>query len=194
MVLRPLLPLNVLDKPLRAAILAAAESTIVQRAVKRYGDRLGAKRFVAGDTLEDFLTAAKAANARGFAVAAGILGEGVDDPAGAAAAARRYCDLLETFARDGIDANVAFKLTHLGLDIERDLAFRNALEVAQTAERLGNTMRLDMEQARYVDATLSIYRRLREQTDAAGCVLQAYLFRSWMICARCCPCARICAS
>lgn len=170
--------LNILDKPLRAAILAAAGSTLVQRTVKRYGDRLGARRFVAGETLDDFLTAAKAANARGFAVAAGILGEGVHDRDDAAAAAKQYCELLEIFARDGMDANVAFKLTHLGLDIDPDLAHDHALQVVNTAAQLQNTMRLDMEQACYVDPTLAIYRRLREKTDSVGCVLQAYLFRS----------------
>ncbi|HEY9179213.1 MAG TPA: proline dehydrogenase family protein, partial [Candidatus Baltobacteraceae bacterium] len=58
------------------------------------------------------------------------------------------------------------------------LAFENASRVAQTALDTGNTMRLDMEQSRYVDATLAIYRRLRERYPCAGAVLQAYLFRS----------------
>lgn len=173
MVLRSLLALGA-----RAAILAAAESALVQRVVKRYGDRLGAKRFVAGETLEEFLAAARAANAQGFAVAAGILGEGVADPRDAQAAADRYCDLLSTFSRDGFDANVAFKLTHLGLDIDPELAFGHAVRIAQTASNAGNTMRLDMEQSRYVDVTLNIYRRLRAEYESAGCVLQAYLFRS----------------
>ncbi|HEY5258711.1 MAG TPA: proline dehydrogenase family protein [Candidatus Baltobacteraceae bacterium] len=168
----------VLERPLRAAILAAAESPAVRRAVGRYGMRLGAKRFVAGETADEFLVAAKEANARGFAVACGILGEGVADRAEAIGAADRYCELLRIFARDGVDANVAFKLTHVGLDIDPELAFENAARIAQTALETGNTMRLDMEQSTYVDATLSAYRRLRERFACVGCVLQSCLFRS----------------
>lgn len=168
----------ILDRPLRAAILAAADSPHIRRAVSRYGFSLGAKRFVAGETAADFLAAAKAVNARGFAVACGILGEGVRSAGEASDAAEQYCALLRTFAEQRIDANVAFKVTHTGLDISPELAFENACRIAQTAKETGNTMRLDMEQSRYVDATLEIYRRLRERFDNTGFVLQAYLHRS----------------
>jgi proline dehydrogenase len=163
---------------MRTAILAAADNATVRGAVGRYGMRLGAKRFVAGETDEEFLAAAKEANARGFAVACGILGEGVTLRAEAIAAADRYCNLLRTFADEGIDANVAFKLTHVGLDIDPELAFENASNIAQAAVETGNTMRLDMEQSRYVDPTLAKYRRLRERYTCVGFVLQACLFRS----------------
>jgi proline dehydrogenase len=117
-------------------------------------------------------------NGRGFAVACGILGEGVHERAQAIDAAQQYCALLRTFAAEGIDANVAFKLTHVGLDIDPELAYENAAQIAQTALECGNTMRLDMEQSGYVDATLSIYRRLRQRYENVGCVLQSYLYRS----------------
>jgi proline dehydrogenase len=169
---------SLLERPLRAAILAAADSETVQRTVSRYGMRLGARRFVAGETAGEFLAVAREVNARGFAVAAGILGEGVHDPNEAIGAADQYRELLRIFAAEGIDANVAFKLTHIGLDIDPELAYDNAARIAQTARDAGNTVRLDMEQSRYVDATLAIWRRLRAQFDNVGFVLQSYLLRS----------------
>lgn len=168
----------ILDRPLRAAILAAADNALVRRVVSRYGFRLGAKRFVAGECADDFLAVARSLNAQGFAVACGILGEGVANREEARAAADQYCALLRTFADQGIDANVAFKLTHVGLDIDPELALENAARIAQTAEDTGNTMRLDMEQSRYVDATMDIYRKLRSRYACVGMVLQSYLFRS----------------
>jgi proline dehydrogenase len=168
-----------LDRPLRAAILAAAESRTVRGFVTRYGFRLGAARFVAGETADEFLAIATALNAQGFAVACGILGEGVRQASEANAAASEYCALLETFARRKIDANVAFKLTHVGLDLDPALAFENAERIAQAARSAGNTVRLDMEQSRYVDPTLSIYRRLRERFANVGFVLQSCLMRSF---------------
>jgi proline dehydrogenase len=168
----------ILDRPLRAAILAAAGSAFVQRVVSRYGFRLGAARFVAGETADEFLSVARSVNAQGFAVACGILGEGVASAQEANAAADEYCRLLRVFAQQGMDANVAFKLTHVGLDIDPHLALENALRIAQTAHEAGNTMRLDMEQSRYVDPTLQIYRALRAKYSCVGAVLQSYLFRS----------------
>jgi len=169
---------SLLERPLRAAILAAAQSAGVQRLVSRYGMQLGARRFVAGETAAEFLTVAREVNARGFAVACGILGEGVRERAQALEATQAYCALLRTFAAQGIDANVAFKLTHVGLDIDPEFAFENAARIAQTALECGNTMRLDMEQSAYVDVTLAIHRRLRERFSNVGCVLQSYLYRS----------------
>ena len=117
-------------------------------------------------------------NARGFAVACGVLGEGVQSAAEADAATQTYCELLRTFAARSMDANVAFKLTHAGLDVDPELAFANAARIAQTALECGTTMRMDMEQSRYVDATLATYRRLRERFENCGFVLQSYLHRS----------------
>lgn len=150
----------------------------MRRVVGRYGFRLGAKRFVAGENADEFLAAARQVNGQGFAVACGILGEGVASREEARAAAGQYCELLRTFARERIDANVAFKLTHVGLDIDPALALENAMRIAQTAHETGNTMRLDMEQSRYVDETLRIYRELRARYDCVGAVLQSYLLRS----------------
>ena len=133
---------------------------------------------MAGETAERFLEVAAGLNARGFSIACGVLGENVATAAEADAAADEYCALLRTFAEREMDANVAFKLTHAGLDIDPELAFANASRIAQTALDCGNTMRMDMEQSRYVDATLETYRRLREPFANVGFVLQSYLFRS----------------
>jgi proline dehydrogenase len=170
--------MTLVDRTMRSMILAAADSAVVRQAVHRYGMRMGAKRFVAGESADDFLSAASDANSRGFAVAAGILGEGVRDRSEAVEAATEYCSLLQACAEQKLDANVAFKLSHVGLDIDPELAFDNAARIAQTARAAGNTVRLDMEQSSYVDATLAAYRRLRERFEDVGCVLQSYLFRS----------------
>ncbi len=169
---------SILDRPLRAGILAAADSALVRRTVTRYGMRLGAGRFVAGESAAQFMPVARAATAQGFAVAATILGESVHDPEETRAVTEDYCRLLHAFAREGLDANVAFKLTHVGLDIDSELAFENAARIAAAAAEGGKTVRMDMEQSRYVDRTLAIYRRLRDRYENVGFVLQSYLYRS----------------
>jgi len=170
--------MTLLDRPLRSGILAAADNALVRRMVTRYGMRLGARRFVAGESADEFLDAARSANARGFSVAATLLGESVRERAETLAVTDEYCRLLDAFAGGGLDANVAFKLTHVGLDIDPEIAFENAARIADAAAAHGNTMRMDMEQSRYVDATLAVYRRLRERRANVGFVLQSYLHRS----------------
>lgn len=170
--------MSILDRPLRSGILAAADSKLVRQAVTRYGMRLGAARFVAGETAAQFLPVARNANAQGFAVAATVLGESVRDLEETVAVTDAYCRLLQSFAHERIDANVAFKLTHIGLDIDPELALENASRIAAAAGEQGNSVRMDMEQSCYVDRTLDIYRRLRRERENVGFVLQSYLYRS----------------
>ncbi|MBV8223468.1 MAG: proline dehydrogenase family protein [Candidatus Eremiobacteraeota bacterium] len=164
---------------MRAALLGAAGNQPLQRFITHHGRRFGAYRFVAGETLDEFIAAVRSANARGMRVAAGLLGEDVRSRDAAAAVAREYCDMLDRFALDRVDANVALKLTHLGLTIDRDLALANVAAVAARAAEHGNFVRMDMEQSAHTDATLDIYRGLRARgVDNVGAVLQSYLYRS----------------
>lgn len=164
---------------LRASLLAAASNPGLARFVSMHGRRLGADRFVAGETLDDFMRAVSSLNRRGFRVAAGLLGEDVRTPDDARAAAAHYRDVLDRFALERADANVALKLTHLGLAIDPALAYENVASVAAHAANLGNFVRIDMEQSAHTQATLDIYRRLRGNGFTnVGVVLQAYLYRS----------------
>jgi proline dehydrogenase len=86
-----------------------------------------------------------------------------------------YREVIDRLASEQLRANVALKLTHLGLEIDEELAYANI----RTLVELGSFVRIDMEQSEFVDATLRIYRRLREDGfDNVGTVLQAYLYRT----------------
>jgi len=164
---------------MRAVLLRAADNRGLQRFVMRHGRRFGAYRFVAGETVDEFMEAVRQTNGAGMRVAAGLLGEDVHSREDAAGVARAYCALLERFAVAHADANVALKLTHLGLPIDRELAAANLGSVAAVAAEHRNFVRVDMEQSAHTDATLAIYRELRERgVDNVGTVLQAYLYRS----------------
>jgi proline dehydrogenase len=164
---------------LRSLVLAAADSPRLQRLVRRYGFRLGAARFVAGETLDGAVPVLRQLNERGLLTNTTLLGEGVGDEAETRAVVASYRELLDRIQAEGLRTNVALKLTHLGLSIEEELAQRNLVEIVEYAARVGNFVRIDMEESRHVDATLRIFRRLRESGHAnLGAVLQSYLFRS----------------
>jgi proline dehydrogenase len=164
---------------LRRGILAAADSARVRRFVSAHGMRLGGARFVAGETPDDSVRVLRGLNERGLHANTTLLGESVHDEAQTKAVVVAYEGLLARLAEEGLRANVALKLTHLGLELDEELAYENVRRLVERAEQLGNFIRIDMEQSAFVDATLRIYRRLRESGLASvGCVLQSYLYRS----------------
>lgn len=164
---------------LRSGILRAADSRRVQSFVGRYGMRLGAARFVAGETLDECVVVLRRLAAQGLHANTTLLGESVRDPAESEAVAREYERILERLVAERLPVNVALKLTHLGLELDEELALANVARVVDTAERLGSFVRIDMEHSSVVDATLRIYRELRETgRTRVGTVLQSYLRRT----------------
>ena len=164
---------------LRSVLLAAAENKRLQRFVQRYGFRLGAARFVAGVTLDAAVPVLRRLNESGLLTNTTLLGEGVRDEAETLAVAAAYRELLDRIHAEGLRTNVALKLTHLGLAIDEELAYRNVASLVEHAAGVANFIRIDMEESAHVDGTLRIFRRLREDGHAnVGTALQAYLYRT----------------
>ena len=137
--------------------------------------RFGAGRFVAGETLDDCVVVLRKLNDQGLHANTTLLGEGVLEPAQTESVVAAYREVIERISAEGLRANVALKLTHLGLEIDEDLAYANIRRLLE----LGSFIRIDMEQSQFVEPTLRIYRRLRdEHFDNVGTVLQAYLYRT----------------
>ena len=164
---------------LRQVILRAATDARVRRFVDRYGMRLGGERFVAGTTLDDAVGVLRRLNELGLLTNTTLLGEHVTEDQAAREVAAIYERVLERISAEALRTNVALKLTHLGLEFGEEIAYANVARVVEKAAELGNFIRIDMEESQWVDATLRIYRRLREAGyDNVGTVLQAYLYRT----------------
>ena len=163
----------------RTAILRAAESARLQRLVQGHGMRLGAARFVAGETLDECVAVLRRLNQAGLHANTTLLGEAVPDTAGVAEIVSEYETILDRLVAEELRANVALKLTHLGLSFDEEVAYENVERLVERAARLGTFVRIDMEQSELVDATLRIYELLRNAGHAAvGAVLQSYLYRT----------------
>jgi proline dehydrogenase len=167
------------DAALRKGILVAADSASIRRVVRSHGMRFGASRFVAGETLDECVVVLHRLNEHGLWANTTLLGEGVLEPGETEAVVRAYGEIIDRIADEQLRANVALKLTHLGLDVDEELALRNLRSLVERATERNGFIRIDMEQSSYVDATLRIYRRLREDDlDRVGMVLQSYLYRT----------------
>jgi proline dehydrogenase len=163
----------------RAAILHAAESARLQRLVQQHGKRVGAARFVAGETLDDCVAVLRALNEAGLHANTTLLGEAIPDAEGAAAVTEEYELILERLVAEKLQANVALKLTHLGLSFDEEIAYENLERLVARAGTLGTFIRIDMEQSDYVEVTLRIYERIRDAGhESVGTVLQSYLYRT----------------
>jgi proline dehydrogenase len=163
----------------RSAILHAAESARLQRLVQSHGKRVGAARFVAGETLDSCVAVLRKLNDAGLHANTTLLGEAIPDAEGAAVVTAEYEAIIERLVAEKLEANVALKLTHLGLAFDEELAYTNVERLAARAAELGTFLRIDMEQSEYTEVTLRIYERLREAGhDSVGTVLQSYLYRT----------------
>jgi len=138
-----------------------------------------ARRFVAGETLDEAVQVIRVLNHRGLLVTLDHLGENVISRQDAERATETYLHIFDEIDRTGVDANVSLKLTQLGLDRGDDFAYENLRRIVEHAGQYGNFVRMDMEGSAYTQRTLDIYDRLREAgLDNVGVVIQAYLYRS----------------
>jgi proline dehydrogenase len=167
------------DALLRKGILGAADDPRVRRLVSKHGMRLGGSRFVAGETVDACVRVLRSLNEQGLYANTTLLGEGVRDEKAARAVTDEYVALVDRLVDEELRANVALKLTHLGLELGEEVAYANVRRIVERAQERSTFVRIDMEQSSFVDATLRTYRRLRENgLDAVGTVLQAYLYRT----------------
>ncbi len=142
--------------------------------------RMVARRFVAGESMNDAVQATRKLNDRGLLASLDYLGESVSNAADTEEVVRTYKRLLERIAAEGLKAGASLKLTHLGLDISEELCINNLRAILEIAQPHDIPITIDMESSDYTDRTLRIYRTVHDDYgfDNVGTVIQAYLFRS----------------
>jgi proline dehydrogenase len=141
--------------------------------------QLVSSRYIAGATLADAVGVVGELNGAGKLATIDVLGEETTREEEARSIAQAYRDVFGTIDAAALDSNVSVKLTALGLHLSYDLCRENLLDVVRAAAGYGNFVRIDMEDSSTIDATLRLYRELRQQGhDNLGVVLQARLRRT----------------
>jgi proline dehydrogenase len=164
---------------MRTALIALSKNKTLQDLIVRVpASRRVARRFVAGETLEDAIQAVQSLNGQGMLATLDHLGENVANEAEALAAADEYLLALDALFAARANANVSVKLTQMGLDLGDDFCYHNASRIVRKAAELDNFVRIDMEGSPYTERTLAVYRRLRQHHNNVGIVVQAYLRRT----------------
>ena len=164
----------------RALFHTLAASAAVKRLASRYGMREGrfARRFIAGERVEEALAAARALADRGIGCTLNHLGESVSALPAARAAADGYAGLVRDARDAGLACQISVKLTQLGLAVDPAACEANLGQVLDVAGD-GCFVRIDMEQSQWVDPTLDVFERVwRAGHRNVGVVLQSYLYRT----------------
>jgi proline dehydrogenase len=166
---------------MRQGLLWLSERQGIFNFVRRNGlARKFASRFVAGETIETGVAAARELSRRGITSSLDLLGESVTAAAEAAAARDLYLTMLDRMAESGVEVNVSVKLTQMGLDIGEDVCLANMLRILDKAKTLQGFVRLDMEGSDYTQRTLDFFSQRIFPTYGKYCgvVIQAMLRRS----------------
>jgi proline dehydrogenase len=166
---------------MRQGLLWLSERQGVFNFVRRNGiARRFASRFVAGESIEQGVEAARELARRGITASLDLLGESVTAEADAVAARDQYLRMLDRMAASGTEVNVSVKLTQMGLDIAEVLCLANMTAILEKAAALHGFVRLDMEGSAYTQRTLDFFRmRLFDRFGAhCGVVIQSMLRRS----------------
>jgi len=165
----------------RAGLLWLSERPRIFQFLRRNGlARRFAARFVAGETVDSAVAAARELNAAGITTSLDLLGEAVRTAAEARAARDSYVETLDRIEAAGTPAHVSVKLTQLGLDLDEALCVANMRVIIARAQQSGSFVRIDMEQSAYTERTLQLFKRTfhPEFGNAVGVVLQSYLRRT----------------
>ncbi|MBF8247449.1 MAG: Pro dh domain-containing protein [Bacteroidetes bacterium] len=137
------------------------------------------RRYIAGVTLQDAVRVIRDLNGKRLMATMDLLGEDIHEEGQATTMKSSLIQMFETIKRSNLDSNVSVKLSQLGLRIDKNVCFENVRSVVEEARKLGNFVRIDMEDSTTTGDTIEIYRRLREQGfENVGIVIQAYLKRS----------------
>ena len=166
----------------RAVVSVLAGSVILRRLATRYGMRQPdsfARQFVAGETVEEAIAAARAAGQAGLGPILDYLGEHVSSTDAAAAETRQYLSIMADLERAGVGRRLSVKLSQLGGDVDRATSIDNLRRVFEAAHPTGFFIRVDMEGSQYTTLTFDAFETLWSiGYRNIGIAIQACLRRS----------------
>jgi proline dehydrogenase len=160
-------------------LLAASRSSWLARQLSRRAFfRRAVRRFMPGEDLDAALAAAAQLAQAGCGSVLTQLGEQVTARGEAAAVRDHYLEVLDRIQRQRLPTEISVKLTHLGLEANPKACLQDSLALAARAGEVQSFLWIDMEESRYVDATLELFQAVRAAHADVGVCLQAYLRRT----------------
>lgn len=164
---------------LRDAFLALSTNPVAHKAVIGFPlSRKMTRRFVAGETLEEAVAAVRRVNQEGMRGVFDFLGEAVTNVEESHRARDEYLLILDTIEKEKLDTYVSMKPTQMGLVVSHTACFENISTIARRAREVGTSIRVEMEDSSFTQATLDLVKELHAEFSNVGTVIQSCLYRS----------------
>lgn len=137
-----------------------------------------AKKYIAGEALEDGVRVVQELNSRGIVATMDVLGESIDTRDEATKAKNACLAVLDAIEEHKLNANLSVKPTQLGILIDWDFCRENLREILERAKSYSNFIRIDMEDSSVTDDIFRLYETMSKEYDNVGIVVQSYLKRT----------------
>jgi proline dehydrogenase len=137
------------------------------------------KKYIAGESIDDAIRVTRELNRQGIYATIDVLGEAVKNREEAVDSKNKALEVLDTIVKFNLKANLSIKPTQMGLAIDEDFAYDQVRNLIQKAKEKNIFIRIDMEDSPYTDATFSLFKKLKQDYDNLGVVVQAYMKRTY---------------
>jgi proline dehydrogenase len=137
------------------------------------------KKYIAGESIDDAIRVTRELNRQGIFATIDLLGEAVKNREEAVDSKNKALEVLDTIVKFNLKANLSIKPTQMGLAIDEDFAYDQVRTLVRKAKEIDNFIRIDMEDSPYTDATFRVFKKLKQDYDNLGVVVQAYMKRTY---------------
>lgn len=137
-----------------------------------------ARRYVAGEERAEAISIAKNFLAKDYQISLEFIGENTVNLEECQKATNEFMKLIEELGTLAMRQTVSFDLSHIGLSINKEIAYKHLLQLVQQAKKYGIILMISMEESSKTDDILNIYKKIATEYNNIGITLQAHLYRT----------------
>ncbi|WP_409367253.1 proline dehydrogenase family protein [Lysinibacillus sp. 38-6] len=137
-----------------------------------------ARRYVAGEERTEAIAIAKNMSSKDYRFSLEFIGENTVLLEECQKATKEFMALIEELGKISMKQTVSFDLSHIGLSINKEVAYNHLLQLVQQANKYDILLMVSMEESSKTDDILTIYKMIAAQYDNIGITLQAHLYRT----------------
>lgn len=137
-----------------------------------------AKQWIAGDTIDDALSAAQTSYKKGMSVIINKLGEYHTSKNIIENTIAEYKTVMSSFRKWKVSGAISIKPTQIGLMKSKKECLTNLEILIRAASQSQTFVWIDMESSDHTDETIQIYENLLARYERVGIAIQANLMRS----------------
>jgi len=137
-----------------------------------------AKRYVTGEKREDAIAAARNYLNDNYNISIEYIGENTTNLRDCQRAKDELLQVIEEMGILSLKQTVSFDLSHIGLSINAEIAYKHLEELTQKAQRYGITLMISMEESSKTSDIITLYKKIATKYTNVGITLQVHLYRT----------------